>query len=306
MFVPGIIGARLFFVIEYWPDFHKENLSQTVGAILSITGGGLVIYGSLIGGMLGMLFFLHKSRLPLLAICDLLAPSLLLGLAIGRIGCLANGCCFGGPCDLPWAVTFPKGSFAYEQQLARGQLWGFSISGNRDAPPVVTEVASGSRAEVAGLRPGDRLLAVNGQAVRSAGDVAWCLQNASTQGDPIRLKTDHGRPVELPADPLPARSRPVHPTQIYSSINALLICLFLLAYGPFRRRDGEVFALMLTIYPTTRFLLEIIRTDEGAALGTGLSISQNISLLILLAIVGLWVFVLRQPRGTALGALPEP
>ena len=140
----------------------------------------------------------------------------------------------------------------------------------------------------------------------SAGEVARQLQEASIHGDPIRLRTDRGRLVQWPTEPLPARSRPVHPTQIYGSINALLICLFLLAYGPFRRRDGEVFALMLTIYPITRFLLEIIRTDEGAVLGTGLTISQNVSLLIILAIVGLWIFVLKQPRGTALGMPAEP
>ena len=55
----------------------------------------------------------------------------------------------------------------------------------------------------------------------------------------------------------PARSHPVHPTQLYSTIGALLICLLLLAYDPFRRRDGELWALMLTVYAITRLLEEV-------------------------------------------------
>ena len=93
----------------------------------------------------------------------------------------------------------------------------------------------------------------------------------------------------------PPRSHPVHPTQIYGSIGALLICLLLLAYDPFRRRDGELWALMLTVYAVTRFLEEVIRTDEPPILGTGMTVSQNVSLLLLLAAMGLWYYVLRQP-----------
>ena len=55
---------------------------------------------------------------------------------------------------------------------------------------------------------------------------------------------------------------------------------------------------MITIYPLIRILLEIIRTDEIAQFGTGLSISQLISLLMLIAAVIYWVIVFRQPKGT--------
>jgi phosphatidylglycerol:prolipoprotein diacylglycerol transferase len=78
-----------------------------------------------------------------------------------------------------------------------------------------------------------------------------------------------------------------------------------LAYEPFRRRDGELFALMLTIYPLTRFLLEIIRTDESAIFHTGLSISQNVSLAAMLGVAALWFFILRRPRGTSLAPAAE-
>jgi phosphatidylglycerol:prolipoprotein diacylglycerol transferase len=96
---------------------------------------------------------------------------------------------------------------------------------------------------------------------------------------------------------MPARSLPVHPTQLYSAIHAGLLAWFLWSWYPFRRRDGEVFALLITIYPISRFLLEIIRIDESAVFGTGLSISQNISLALLASAVGLWIYLLRKPAG---------
>jgi phosphatidylglycerol:prolipoprotein diacylglycerol transferase len=73
----------------------------------------------------------------------------------------------------------------------------------------------------------------------------------------------------------------------------------LLAYYPFRRRDGEVIALLLTLYPVSRFLLEYIRKDEGGQFGTNLTISQNVSLLMLAGVAVLWYYILRRPRGTA-------
>ena len=95
------------------------------------------------------------------------------------------------------------------------------------------------------------------------------------------------------------RSEAVHPTQIYSTIDALILCALLLVYDRFRRRDGVLTALMLTIYPLTRFLVERIRTDEADIWGTGLHISQNISLGLLVVAICLWVYVLRRPARLA-------
>ena len=107
-------------------------------------------------------------------------------------------------------------------------------------------------------------------------------------------------PIRVAGDPKPKTwvlagpatgSRPVHPTQLYSFIDSLLLCLFLLAYYPFRTRDGEVTALTMTLHPISRFLIEIIRVDEQPVFGTPWSISQNISLLILAGAVCLWIYV---------------
>ena len=98
--------------------------------------------------------------------------------------------------------------------------------------------------------------------------------------------------------PTPPRraSLPVHPAQLYSSLDAFLLTFFLLAWYPFRRHDGEVTALMITIYPLQRIFEEILRTDELTVFGTGMTISENVSILTLAAAVALWIFVLRGPR----------
>lgn len=326
--IPGLIGARAFYVIEYWDEqfwpayvgteHAPGGLGALLGAVVNIAEGGLVVYGSLIGATLGMAIFARRYRVPLLPLGDLLAPSLMLGLAIGRIGCLLHGCCYGGLCEHPWGVTFPRGepaaagqsddplavtSFSppYRSQVERGLMYGFAIPGDPDQPPVLLSVRPDSPAAAAGLQPGDLLTAVDGEPVPTAAVAHWKLQEVFEDRRPLRLELAGRGPVELAAVPVLKRSLPVHPTQIYSTINALLLCLLLLAYDPFRRRDGELFALMISIYPVSRFLIEILRTDESPIFGTGLSISQNVSLVILLVAAGLWFYVLRRPRGKVWG-----
>ena len=113
----------------------------------------------------------------------------------------------------------------------------------------------------------------------------------------VHLTLRDGRTIDIPAITLPDRSRPVHPTQLYSAIDGAILGWLLWSFFPFRRRDGEAIALLLTIHPITRFLLEIIRTDEPAVFGTGLTISQNVSLGLLACGAGLWWYLSRQPRG---------
>ncbi len=257
-----------------------------------------MVYGALIGVTLGTVLYVRKHNLPLLACCDLASPCLMLALAIGRIGCLLNGCCYGDNCSLPWAVTFPEGAPVYWSQVARGEMYGFQLSPEPTAAPKVRWVDPQSATGRSGLKAGDVLTSIDGYPVKNAGQVHRRLIAAFEADAPLRIKTDRGEAFDVPAAIVPPRSHPVHPTQIYSTIDALILCLLLLAYTPFRRRDGEVFALMMTVYPVTRFVIESIRTDEAAVLW-GMSISQNASLLLIVLAAGLWAFLLSRPRGVA-------
>ena len=99
-----ILGARAVYVATYWQD---EFADQPISEIFMIQHGGLVFYGGLIGAILAGAIYLSWKKLPLWKVADVLAPSIALGSVFGRIGCLLNGCCYGRPCDLPWAITFP-------------------------------------------------------------------------------------------------------------------------------------------------------------------------------------------------------
>jgi phosphatidylglycerol---prolipoprotein diacylglyceryl transferase len=307
MIVPGIVGARAFYVIEYWDDTYVKlytgphgSLAALLAGVLNVTEGGLVVYGSFFGGVLGILLFIRKHRLPLLALCDLMAPAMLLGLAIGRIGCLLNGCCFGAVCDHPLAIRFPAGSPAYMAQVQRGQMYGFTLSGNPKAKSCVVLAVDPKRpAAPAGLKAGDLLESINGFQICTNGNALAAIEKAFHEGESLDIRVKDRPAIVVPAVEPPRQSLAVQPAQPLSTIDALLLCLLLLAYDPFRRRDGELFAVMMSIYPITRFLIEGLRTDEAGVLGTTLSIGQCVSLLLLLVAGVLWWYILRQPKGLA-------
>ncbi len=102
--VGALIGARLLYVISYW---REQFASKPIWEILAVRHGGLVFYGGLIGASIAVLFFARVRNLPLWRLADLLAPSISLGQAFGRLGCLMNGCCYGRATNLPWAIHYP-------------------------------------------------------------------------------------------------------------------------------------------------------------------------------------------------------
>ena len=102
-----------------------------------------------------------------------------------------------------------------------------------------------------------------------------------------------------------ASSLPVHPTQLYSAFDGLLILTLLTAYFPRRKRDGEVMALLTVTYPLTRFLNEALRSDEPANM-LGMTMSQAISVAIFLAGVAFWIALLRRPVGLYRDGVKEP
>lgn len=112
----AVVGARLLYVVTNPGSFG--NLAD----VFAWWKGGVVAYGGFLGGFLATLIFCRIHRVPLLAWVDCVAPSLGVGLMITRIGCYLGGCDFGLPWNGPWAVHFPAGSPAFNQQVLQGML----------------------------------------------------------------------------------------------------------------------------------------------------------------------------------------
>lgn len=98
--IAGVLGARIAFIVQEIPFYsqHPEKL-------LSLQFEGLTSFGGLIFGFLAIVIGCRRRKKPLLAFLDLAGGPMLVGHAIGRVGCLLNGCCYGGVCDLPWAIS---------------------------------------------------------------------------------------------------------------------------------------------------------------------------------------------------------
>ncbi len=97
----GIIGARVFHVIDRW-DFYQDNLSQ----ILLIWSGGIALLGSIIGGLIGGVIYAFIKGHPIGILADMTAPALLVGQTIGRIGDIINGEHVSNLTNLSWGFVY--------------------------------------------------------------------------------------------------------------------------------------------------------------------------------------------------------
>ena len=104
-----------------------------------------------------------------------------------------------------------------------------------------------------------------------------------------------GRRYRWNPDELPKRALPVRPAQLISSFSSLTLCLLLCAVSPLFRRDGTVMMLGFAGYAVMRFVLELVRVDEGGQFGTSLSISQWVSLAVLACSVAGLVWIYHRP-----------
>lgn len=118
--VSGVLGARLLDLVIYRDVYFGRSDGSGLSVVASAAQGGLVYYGGLVGGFLCLVVWAHFKRKPLADVADFVAPLVILALGVTRIGCFLNGCCFGIPADLPWAVVYPIGSHCHLTQVGAG------------------------------------------------------------------------------------------------------------------------------------------------------------------------------------------
>jgi phosphatidylglycerol:prolipoprotein diacylglycerol transferase len=256
----GVVGARIFYVVHYWEQFRYRPLS-----VFAVWQAGLELLGGVILAVTAVLLYLWYRKLPIRRYLDILAIGLMLALVFGRIGCFLNGCCFGKPTDVPWAVRFPYRSHPYHNQIFPNS------DRNRHEPQLEIPL------DFFGFEDKDG---------------SW-----NTGLKPLDMLTQQQK-VLVTAGPY--RALPVHPTQLYSSVNAALCALILCLFwrrsqkaqkqnkttGLFKK-TGSTFALMFIIYGLTRFGLEYLRDDNPFeyawwAIYKGGTISQNLCIYLVI------------------------
>jgi prolipoprotein diacylglyceryl transferase len=123
----GIIGARIYHVLTHPADYFYEGANVwnpfEPGAIWNIWEGGNAIYGSLIGGAIGVWIGCRMTGIRFWSFADALAPGLLVAQAAGRLGNWFNHELFGMPTDLPWGLEIEATNAAFPAGLPDGTLF---------------------------------------------------------------------------------------------------------------------------------------------------------------------------------------
>jgi phosphatidylglycerol:prolipoprotein diacylglycerol transferase len=111
----GIVGSHLLMILVGLLTPAGEAGSMTFSDIftLSTLRAGGAVHGGVIGGTLAFFWRIRKAKLPWRPVIDVMSPGVALGQAIGRLGCLFAGCCYGSDCHLPWAITFSNPEAAH-------------------------------------------------------------------------------------------------------------------------------------------------------------------------------------------------
>ena len=109
----GIIGSRILFIVLNFENFRYDWMS-----VIKIWEGGLVFYGGVIFASIMLMILTSIKNIRFFTVSDALVPFLSLTQGFGRIGCFLNGCCWGKPTMVFWAVKFPfMSDFVHPVQL---------------------------------------------------------------------------------------------------------------------------------------------------------------------------------------------
>jgi prolipoprotein diacylglyceryltransferase len=227
LFITGIAGARIVYMIQYSHKYPAKSFTELLKEFVQIWNGGIVFYGSAMGGVLGFILFyqfvLKKLKISIWKLADVCAPLIALGLAVGRIGCYLNGCCWGQVCVdecqtvplsgqlgefplLPAHARAPldddeKPKSAYDRLPAVMRLQtstGFSVAPKSptisrglvsDPRTLVLAVEPSSASAKAGMQPSDRIVKINGEINRIILDLSG---NDEALDQALSLAKAHG------------------------------------------------------------------------------------------------------------------
>lgn len=115
IYLGALVGAKAYWIIQYdtWRHLHHAAVFWS---------SGLVFYGGLLGGSLAAIVYLKWRRIPLASAGDIAMPYVALAHGIARIGCFLNGCCWGTPSEMPWAVRYPSGTWVFRRHVESGLI----------------------------------------------------------------------------------------------------------------------------------------------------------------------------------------
>ncbi|MGB2866376.1 MAG: prolipoprotein diacylglyceryl transferase [Sedimentisphaerales bacterium] len=272
--VAGVVGARVFYVVH-----HFDQLQRPWASMFAVWQGGLEFYGGVIFAIPVIVLYSRYHKLPIRPCLDIVAIALMLGLSFGRLGCFLNGCGFGKPTELPWAIRFPYDSFAYFSQI---------------------------NANMERNRPEPRLkLPHDGYSSYVGADGRLYPKSFEELTEQQKFEVTEGKYQCLS----------IHPTQLYSSANAAFLCLLLYLFWRISQRatgsgntwmllsrPGQTFALTFILYGITRFLIEYLRDDNPFeyawwAAYKGGTVSQNLSIyLVIFGVVLMAIFQVTKPN----------
>jgi phosphatidylglycerol---prolipoprotein diacylglyceryl transferase len=110
--VGGVVGSRLDYIAQNWDQVSDDLLGNL------FSGSGLVWYGGVVGGAIGVLLWAWRRNWLSLTLLDVVSVPLALGYAIGRIGCQLSGDGdYGEPSSLPWAMSYPEGTVPTTEEV---------------------------------------------------------------------------------------------------------------------------------------------------------------------------------------------
>ena len=99
--ISALVGAKLLLIVVEF-----DHLRRDPAQIWTLLRSAGVFYGGLLLALAVAFWHMRRHRLPVWTTCDAFAPGIALGQAVGRLGCLMAGCCYGAPTELPWGITF--------------------------------------------------------------------------------------------------------------------------------------------------------------------------------------------------------